>query len=59
MSEQATATAVQTSIVVDAPIEEAFSVFTEGIDTWWPREYNLLDVDIAERIFEPHVGGQV
>ena len=59
MSEQATATAVQTSIVVDAPIEEAFSVFTEGIDTWWPREYNLLDVDIAERIFEPRVGGQV
>src|SRR4030095_3565196 len=59
MSEQATATAVQTSIVVDAPIDEAFSVFTEGIDTWGPREYTLLDVDIAERVFEPRVGGQV
>jgi uncharacterized protein YndB with AHSA1/START domain len=59
MSEQATATSVQTSIVVDAPIDDAFSVFTEGIGTWWPREYNLLDVDIAERVFEPRVGGQV
>jgi uncharacterized protein YndB with AHSA1/START domain len=59
MSEQATATSVQTSIVVDAPIGEAFSVFTEGIGTWWPREYNLLDVDIAERVFEPRAGGQV
>jgi uncharacterized protein YndB with AHSA1/START domain len=59
MSEQATATSVQTSIVVDAPIDEAFSVFTEGIGTWWPREYNLLKVDIAERVFEPRVGGQV
>jgi uncharacterized protein YndB with AHSA1/START domain len=59
MTEQATATSVETSIVVDAPIEEAFSVFTEGIGTWWPPEYNLLEVDIAERIFEPRVGGQV
>ena len=59
MSEQATATSVQTSIVVDAPIDEAFSVFTEGIGTWWPREYNLLDVDIAERVFEPREGGEV
>jgi uncharacterized protein YndB with AHSA1/START domain len=59
MSEQATTTSVGTSIVVDAPIDEAFSVFTEGIATWWPPEYNLLEVDIAERIFEPRVGGQV
>jgi uncharacterized protein YndB with AHSA1/START domain len=59
MSDQATATSVQASIVVEAPIEEAFSVFTEGIGTWWPPEYNLLEVDIAERIFEPRVGGQV
>ena len=56
---EATATSVQASTVVDAPIEEAFSVFTEGIGTWWPREYNLLEVDIAERIFEPRVGGEV
>jgi uncharacterized protein YndB with AHSA1/START domain len=46
-------------IVVEAPIERAFSVFTEGIGSWFPPEYNLLPVPIAERVFEPHVGGNV
>jgi uncharacterized protein YndB with AHSA1/START domain len=59
MSTQATATSVHSSILVDAPIERAFSVFTEGIGTWFPSEYNLLAVDIAERVFEPRVGGRV
>jgi uncharacterized protein YndB with AHSA1/START domain len=59
MSVPAAATSVQASIVVDAPIERAFSVFTEGIGSWFPPEYNLLDSDIAERVFEPRVGGQV
>ena len=59
MSAQATDTSVRTSTVVDAPIERAFSVFTEGIGTWFPAQYNLLEVDIAERVFEPRVGGEI
>jgi uncharacterized protein YndB with AHSA1/START domain len=59
MSTQAAATSVQTSIVVEAPIEHAFSVFTDGIGSWFPPEYNLLDTPIAERVFEPRVGGSV
>jgi uncharacterized protein YndB with AHSA1/START domain len=59
MSTHAAATSVQTSIVVDAPIERAFSVFTEGIGSWFPSEYNLLDTEIVERVFEPRVGGHV
>jgi len=59
MSTQASATSVQASIVVEAPIERAFSVFTEGIGSWFPSEYNLLDSEIVERVFEPRVGGQV
>jgi uncharacterized protein YndB with AHSA1/START domain len=59
VSTQAAETSVRTSIVVEAPIERAFSVFTEGIGTWFPPEYNLLDVEIAERVFEPRVGGRV
>jgi uncharacterized protein YndB with AHSA1/START domain len=59
MSTQATDTVVRNSTVVEAPIERAFSVFTEGIGTWFPREYNLLSVDIAERTFEPRVGGRI
>jgi hypothetical protein len=38
MSTHAAATSVQQTIVVDAPIARAFSVFTEGIGTWLPRE---------------------
>jgi uncharacterized protein YndB with AHSA1/START domain len=59
MSTQAAQTEVRAQVVVEAPIERAFSVFTEGIGTWWPPEYNILDVEIAERIFEPRVGGHV
>lgn len=50
---------VRTQVVVDAPIERAFTVFTEGIGTWFPPEYNLLAVPIAERVFEPRAGGDV
>jgi uncharacterized protein YndB with AHSA1/START domain len=59
MSTHSTQPAVRTSIVVEAPLERAFSTFTDDIGSWWPAEYNILGVDIAERVFEPRVGGQV
>ena len=59
MSTQAASTSVQASIVVDASIDRAFSFFTEGIGSWFPAEYNLLDTKIAKRVFEPRVGGRV
>jgi uncharacterized protein YndB with AHSA1/START domain len=59
MSMQASDTATRHSIVVEAPIERAFSVFTEGFGTFKPREHNMLQVDIAETVFETHVGGNI
>jgi uncharacterized protein YndB with AHSA1/START domain len=59
MSTQATDTSVRASIVVEAPIERAFSVFTEGFGRFKPREHNLLTVEIAETVFEPRVGGHL
>jgi uncharacterized protein YndB with AHSA1/START domain len=59
MSMQATATSVETSIVVEAPAERAFSVFTEGIGSWWPPEHHILEGELAEMVFEPRVGGHV
>jgi uncharacterized protein YndB with AHSA1/START domain len=59
MSTQASDTATQHSIVVEAPIERAFSVFTDGFGTFKPREHNMLQVDIAETVFETHVGGNI
>jgi hypothetical protein len=52
-------TGVRVQIVVEAPIEHAFTVFTEDLGTWFPPEYNLLAVPIAKRIFEPRAGGRV
>lgn len=50
---------VKQSIVVEAPIERAFKVFTEQFGSFKPREHNLLDVEIAETVFEPRVGGHI
>ncbi len=59
MSTQATETVVRSSIVVEAPIERAFKVFTEDFGSFKPREHNLLGVEIAETVFEPRVGGHL
>lgn len=57
MSTRGAGTSVRTSIVVDAPIERAFKVFTQEFGSFKPAEHNLLGVEIAETVFEPRVGG--
>ena len=56
---QADATVLRRQIVVDAPIERAFSVFTERFGDFKPPEHNLLRAPIAETVFEPKVGGHI
>jgi uncharacterized protein YndB with AHSA1/START domain len=55
----ATATPVRTEVVVEAPIEHAFEVFTADIGSWWPPEHHILEGELAEMVFEPRVGGNV
>ena len=50
---------VTQSVVVDAPIEPAFTVFTRDFGSFKPAEHNLLAVPIAETVFEPRVGGHI
>jgi uncharacterized protein YndB with AHSA1/START domain len=59
MSTQAQDTSVRAQVVVDAPLERAFSVFTEDFGSFKPPEHNLLAVEIAETVFEPRVGGHL
>ena len=59
MSTPAEATSVRHEVVVNAPIERAFSVFTNDFGLFKPRDHNLLSADIAETVFEPRVGGHV
>ena len=56
---QAPATVVRRQIMVDAPIEKAFLVFTERFGDFKPPEHNLLAAPIAETVFEPRVGGHI
>lgn len=59
MTEHQTDAEVRTSIVVQAAPDKAFSVFTEGIGSWWPPEHHILPAPLAEMVFEPRVGGHV
>ena len=59
MTMHAQDTSVRHELVVEAPIERAFSVFTEDFDRIKPREHNMLGVDIAETVFEPRAGGHI
>jgi uncharacterized protein YndB with AHSA1/START domain len=56
---QAGDTAVRKHVLVDAPVERAFGVFTERFGDFKPREHNLLGAPIVETIFEPRVGGHI
>ena len=59
MTTQLHATSVTTAVDVQAPVEHAFRVFTEGIGSWWNPEHHILQAELAEMVFEPHVGGHI
>ncbi|MGX1617279.1 SRPBCC family protein [Micromonospora chalcea] len=50
---------VSRQIVVDAPVERAYAVFTQRFGDFKPREHNLLGSPIVETVFEPKVGGHI
>jgi uncharacterized protein YndB with AHSA1/START domain len=59
MTTEAQQASVRQNVVVAAPIERAFRTFTEDFDRIKPREHNLLQVPIAETVFERHAGGHI
>jgi uncharacterized protein YndB with AHSA1/START domain len=59
MSIQSTAAPVRAEVVVDAPRERAFTVFTEGMNDWWPASHHILEAELADMVFEPWVGGGI
>ena len=59
-STASTVAAVQKSILVDAPPEEAFRAFTAGISDWWPFETHSIGGEHTHRaVFEEREGGRV
>ncbi len=49
---------VRKEIVVEAPPERAFRVFTDRFDQWWPREHHIGQAPMARAVLEPGVGGR-
>lgn len=56
---QVATTVIRRQVVVRAPIEKAFAVFTERFGDFKPPEHNLMTVPIAETVFERRVGGHI
>ncbi len=50
---------VRKQVVVNTPVEQAFTAFTERFGDFKPPEHNLLAAAIAETVFEPRVGGHI
>jgi uncharacterized protein YndB with AHSA1/START domain len=53
-----TQAAFMTTITVEVPLERAFTVFTAGFDTWWPREHHIGEQEMAEAVIEGRMGGR-
>jgi uncharacterized protein YndB with AHSA1/START domain len=52
-------TVVHRHVLVQAPVEAAFTTFVERFGEIKPREHNLLAAPIAETVVEQHVGGHI
>jgi uncharacterized protein YndB with AHSA1/START domain len=57
--QQTTAETVREEILVEAPIDRAFRVFTDEMGSWWPPDHHILEGELAEMVLEPRVGGHI
>jgi uncharacterized protein YndB with AHSA1/START domain len=49
---------VRKSVRVQVPIERAFSVFVEQMETWWPATHHIGEKPFETIFVEPRVGGR-
>jgi uncharacterized protein YndB with AHSA1/START domain len=59
VEQQQAGVAVRQSVVVDAPRDRAFVVFTDGMSSWWPMEnYSIAPRPMTAAVIEPREGGR-
>jgi len=49
---------LQKQLVVEAPIERAFDVFSSRMTTWWPRRFSVGATPFVECVLEARVDGR-
>lgn len=49
---------VRKSVTVRAGADRAFRVFTEGVDSWWPRGHHIGKSPMTKTIIEGRAGGR-
>jgi uncharacterized protein YndB with AHSA1/START domain len=49
---------VRKSITVRASVPQAFEIFTEDFDSWWPRSHHIGSSPMRKAIIESHLGGR-
>ena len=59
MTEQIEEAIVRLEVDVEVSPERAFQVFTQQFELIKPRSHSLMEVDVAESVLEPWVGGRL
>jgi len=49
---------VRKSVRVAVPVERAFSVFVEQMETWWPATHHIGKTPFEAIFIEPRIGGR-
>ena len=49
---------VRKTISVKTSVERAFTVFTAGFDSWWPRSHKLFEEGLEAALIEGRAGGR-
>jgi uncharacterized protein YndB with AHSA1/START domain len=58
MTAESVDTPVRKSITVRARIDDAFRIFTEDMDSWWPRSHHIGKSPMKKIIVEGRTGGR-
>ena len=49
---------VRSEVVVEAPADRAFRVFTEKMETWWPPTHHIAKADMKSIILDRRTNGR-
>ncbi len=60
MSVQGAETVIRQSVTVNVPVQRAFRLFTEELDSWWPFEgHSIGEAEAETVVFEGRAGGRL